>query len=125
MSAAETVIDAAQKDKFVWGRLTDNENVKQSLRRFVRLAFRRTPTDKEMNSYLSHYQTQKTKGKNDKEALGTVMKVILVSPNFLLKAEELSLVGKDTRVGQYDMASRLSYFLWASAPDQELSLIHI
>ena len=120
MSAAETVIDAAQKDKSVWSRLTDNENVKQSLRRFARLAFRRPPTDMEMDSYLSHYQTQKTKGKNDKEALGTVMKVILVSPNFLLKAEKLSSVGKDTRVGQYDMASRLSYFLWASAPDQEL-----
>jgi len=120
MSAAETVIDAAQKDKSVWDRLTDNGNVKQSLRRFVRLAFRRPPTDKEMNSYLNHYQTQKDKGKNDKEAIGTVMKVILVSPNFLLKAEELSSVGKDTKVTQYDMASRLSYFLWASAPDQDL-----
>ena len=120
MSAAETVIDAAQKDKSVWNRLTDNGNVKQSLRRFVRLAFRRPPIDKEMNSYLNHYQTQKGKGKNDKEAVGTVMKVILVSPNFLLKAEELSSVDKDTKVTQYDMASRLSYFLWASAPDQDL-----
>ena len=120
MSAAETVIDAAQKDKSVWDRLTDNGNVKQSLRRFVRLAFRRPPTDKEMNSYLNHYQVQKGKGKNDKEAIGTVMKVILLSPNFLLKAEELSSVGKDTKVTQYDMASRLSYFLWASAPDQDL-----
>ncbi|MBT7981551.1 MAG: DUF1592 domain-containing protein [Akkermansiaceae bacterium] len=120
MSAAETVIDAAQKDKSVWDRLTDNGNVKQSLRRFVRLAFRRPPTDQEMNSYLNHYQVQKGKGKNDKEAIGTVMKVILLSPNFLLKAEELSSVGKDTKVTQYDMASRLSYFLWASAPDQNL-----
>ena len=120
MSAAETVIDAAQKDKSVWDRLTDNGNVEQSLRRFVRLAFRRPPTDKEMNSYLNHYQIQKGKGKNDKEAIGTVMKVILLSPNFLLKAEELSSVGKDTKVTQYDMASRLSYFLWASAPDQDL-----
>ena len=120
MSAAEAVIDAAQKDKSAWKKLTDIGNAEQFLRRFVRLAFRRPPTDKEINSYLSHYQTQKGKGKNDKEAIGTVMKVILVSPNFLLKAEELSSVGKDTIVGQYDMASRLSYFLWASAPDQEL-----
>ena len=44
----------------------------------------------------------------------------LVSPAFLMKSERAKETDEPYRVDQYELASRLSYFIWASMPDEEL-----
>jgi hypothetical protein len=50
-----------------------------------------------------------------------IVQVILVSPSFLIRSERESPVpGEPFRISDYELASRLSYFLWASMPDRQL-----
>src|SRR5262249_15853802 len=48
------------------------------------------------------------------------LKAILVSPRFLFRTEERTSQSEIRALSNYDMASRLSYFLWATMPDAEL-----
>ncbi len=59
-------------------------------------------------------------GKSERDALGEAFKFVLISPHFLLRVEKPGKVGGDEAVGPYDLAARLSYFLWASTPDDAL-----
>src|SRR5206468_1706006 len=50
-----------------------------------------------------------------------VLKGVLVSPQFLFKIEHRSDKPGIYPLGQYELASRLSYFLWSTMPDEELT----
>ena len=53
-------------------------------------------------------------------AVRTAMKALLVSPKFLFRIETDQPSKEPYPIGDYEMASRLSYFLWSSMPDDEL-----
>ena len=48
------------------------------------------------------------------------VEAVLVSPYFLFRVERDPASGGDHRISDYELASRLSYFLWSSMPDAEL-----
>jgi len=53
----------------------------------------------------------------------TALQAILASPAFLLRLErepDQATSGENYRLGDFDLASRLSFFLWGTSPDQEL-----
>ena len=53
----------------------------------------------------------------------TALQAILASPAFLLRLErepDQTASGENYRLGDFDLASRLSFFLWGTSPDQEL-----
>jgi hypothetical protein len=54
------------------------------------------------------------------EALAQTFKAILVSPHFLYRAEEEPPIKGVYLLSNFELATRLSYFLWSSMPDQEL-----
>ncbi|MEX1241771.1 MAG: DUF1592 domain-containing protein [Cyclobacteriaceae bacterium] len=54
------------------------------------------------------------------EGIAQTFKAILVSPNFLYRVEEEPERAGSYTVSNFELASRLSYFLWSSMPDQEL-----
>src|SRR5690606_39182759 len=54
------------------------------------------------------------------ESIAQVFKSILVSPHFLYRAEEEPPVSGPYPLSNFELATRLSYFLWSSMPDQEL-----
>jgi hypothetical protein len=54
------------------------------------------------------------------ESIAQVLKAVLVSPNFLYKVEEEPKKQGSYPLSDFEVASRLSYFLWCSSPDQEL-----
>lgn len=54
------------------------------------------------------------------EAIAQTFKAILVSPNFLYRVEEEPERAGSYPVSNFELATRLSYFLWSSLPDQEL-----
>ena len=53
-------------------------------------------------------------------AVAQVLKAILVSPNFLYKVEEEPISEEPNPLSHFEVANRLSYFLWCSMPDEEL-----
>jgi hypothetical protein len=88
----------------------------------ARRAYRRPVTDADLQPLLNFYQTGH--GKRDFDAgIELALKAILVSPNFLFRVErEPATPGPNGvyRISDLDMASRLSFFLWSSVPDDEL-----
>lgn len=54
------------------------------------------------------------------ESIAETMKTVLISPNFLYRVEEEPVKPGAYPLSDFEVASRLSYFLWTSMPDQEL-----
>jgi hypothetical protein len=85
-------------------------------------AFRRPITDAEITSYLALMATAKAAGATADEAMRTAIEAVLVSPHFLFRVEldsnPTSLAAHP--VSSYEMASRLSYTVYRSMPDQAL-----
>ncbi len=87
-----------------------------------RQAWRRPLTDGDMESLLTHYQRGKNKGNFD-SGIRMAMQAILASPDFVFRFERQPAgvaAGTNFRVTDLELASRLSYFLWSSSPDQPL-----
>jgi len=91
---------------------------------FASLAWRRPLTGDENAKLDALYYASRAKELDRESAAREVLVRILVSPNFLFKAETLPQLAdaKTTEVplNAHELASRLSYFLWASKPDLEL-----
>ena len=120
-TAAEGVIDEVRADKKAWSYLAGNpEDAVGAIERFMRRAYRRPPTDAEIKEITDRYEVALKTTKFQADALALAFKTILVSPKFLLRVEEATESGTDQAVTDVDFATRLSYFLWASTPDDEL-----
>ncbi|MEM1442335.1 MAG: DUF1592 domain-containing protein, partial [Verrucomicrobiota bacterium] len=94
------------------------------LRTFATRAFRR-PVDEGTLERLVAIARQVDKQPNNsfEDGIAMAIKAILVSPRFLMRAEiqpEPDNPGRVVPIDEYALASRLSYFLWSSAPDEEL-----
>lgn len=88
------------------------------LTRFARRAFRKPVTREEIAPYLDLVERELAAGRTRYEALQTGYTAILASPRFCYLIEE-ERPGSD-RLDPHELASRLSYFLWSSMPDEEL-----
>ena len=90
------------------------------INRFLLRAFRRPPTNREVNEVSAVYN--RSREKNEPFAIGIrrALGAALVSPVFLLKSEQVKETNESYQVDEFELASRLSYFLWASMPDDEL-----
>lgn len=89
------------------------------LHRFAKRAWRRPVTDAELDRYVKILQGEVTAGEKFSSAYRTAMVAILTSKNFYY-LEEGSPETKREKVNDWELASRLSYFLWSSLPDEEL-----
>jgi len=80
-------------------------------------AFRRPVTDEDLKPLLAFYERGRQAGTFD-TGIRDALAAILASPNFLYRAEEAS----DTvhTLDDVELASRMSFFIWSSIPDQEL-----
>ena len=93
------------------------------LGRLVRLAFRRPVTEKEVRSYVRFAKNAIKQGASFEQGIQLALKAILVSPQFLFRTErdpDPARPNPIRPVGDFELASRLSYFLWSSMPDEEL-----
>ena len=92
------------------------------LKRIARRAYRRDLVPRDMEEILEAYQAKRQRGSFE-EAVGVGLARILISPDFLFRVElDPSDVKPNTpyRVSDAELATRLSYFLWSSIPDEEL-----
>lgn len=83
-------------------------------------AFRRPLLTTDQDFLSSLYAKLKTEGQAPEEAFRSVLTAILMSPHFCFRYHETQ-PGKDIHnLSNLDLASRLSFFLWSSLPDEEL-----
>ncbi|MBI1311736.1 DUF1592 domain-containing protein [bacterium] len=93
---------------------------RQIVSRFASRAFRRPVTDVELERFVSLYQRAVDRGDGFDDSVTLALTGVLVSPQFLFRPE--AGPGDDEfRLDDYQLASRLSYFLWMSMPDDELT----
>lgn len=97
--------------------LPDAERI---LRQFARRAFRRPVTDQDIKPYLARVQAKLEQGYSFEQAMRVGLKAVLVSPHFLFLRERVGADGRSAALDDFALASRLSYFLWSSMPDEEL-----
>jgi hypothetical protein len=95
---------------------------RQILQAFARRAYRRAPTQAEVDSLMSLVDTTRA-GDTYQNGLKAAMQAVLLSPHFIYRVERDTAHLTTRRPATDDeMASRLSYFLWSSMPDDELFL---
>src|SRR5258706_15346624 len=90
---------------------------------FASRAYRRTLNDKEKSDFAALYQALRGKGMNSDDALRGVLARIFVAPSFLFKIAQPTPGKNPGPVNDWELATRLSYFLWSSIPDDELRQI--
>ncbi len=94
--------------------------VTAALSSFLPRAWRRPVQADEVARLVALFTANKADGAADDEALGRVLQAALLAPEFLFRVERNSGVGGTRQLDGYELASRLSYFLWSSMPDAEL-----
>ena len=85
-------------------------------------AFRRAPSDREVTRLMKFYDGGR-QGQTFERGVTKAVEAILASPQFLFRLEETpagAKPGQTYRLGDLELASRLSYFVWGAAPDQPL-----
>ena len=88
----------------------------------ARRAYRRPVTDGDMETLLTFYQAGRNHGNFD-SGIENALRLVLASPKFLFRAEPDPAgmaAGTIYHVNDLDLASRLSFFLWSSIPDDQL-----
>ncbi|MES1256791.1 MAG: DUF1592 domain-containing protein, partial [Acidobacteriota bacterium] len=89
--------------------------------RFASLAWRRPLTEPEKQKLRAFYTKARTVQELDHpKAIRALLARILVAPEFLYRIEKPSATSAARPLTNWEMASRLSYFLWSSVPDEEL-----
>jgi hypothetical protein len=91
--------------------------------KLLRRAFRRTVTDAEIAGYARFIEMAQNEGDSFEQGARVMLQAILVSPEFLFRIERdprPAVAKGPRRLNGFELASRLSYFLWSSLPDEEL-----
>jgi hypothetical protein len=88
---------------------------------FATEAWRRPLRDAEQKELRTLYQTLRTQQMPHAKAVRMMLARVLVAPAFLYRGEKAAPGPKATPVSDWEIATRLSYFLWSSAPDAELT----
>jgi hypothetical protein len=99
------------------------ECARVNLAHLERLAYRRPATADEVNRVARLVAAAQNDGMTFEQAMRVGLEAVLVSPNFLFRIERDPKPDDPTAVhpvNDYELASRLSYFLWSSMPDEQL-----
>jgi mono/diheme cytochrome c family protein len=96
---------------------------RQILTALARQGYRRPVTDRDLEPLLSFYQASRNRGGNFDQGIESGIRMILSDPQFIfrLEPEPTNLPsGSVYQISDTELASRLSYFLWSSLPDETL-----
>ena len=89
----------------------------------ARRAYRGPVSETETTRLLSFYEKERARGGSFDQGIESALTFLLVSPRFLYRVEQDPAVvarGASYRINDVELASRLSFFLWSSIPDDEL-----
>src|SRR6202041_1891114 len=89
----------------------------------ARHAYRRPATAQDSEILMSFYQQGRTEGGDFDHGVEMALRRVLVDPEFVFRVETPPASvkpGEKYRISDLELASRLSFFLWSSIPDDEL-----
>ena len=95
--------------------------VSSTLTAFLPRAWRRPLLAGDVERLVTLYSANKADGASDDEAFSRVFQAVLLAPEFLFRVERNSGVAGVRPLAGFELASRLSYFVWSSMPDAELT----
>jgi mono/diheme cytochrome c family protein len=101
----------------------DDPCARKILSNLGRHAYRRPFTDTDLKPLMTFYASARAEGGSFDNGIEMALRAMLVSPDFLFRVERDpagAAPGSVRRINSYEMASRLSFFLWSSIPDDEL-----
>jgi hypothetical protein len=101
-------------------KTSSRDAARELLGRFASRAFRRPSPPAEVEKFLAIFDGAAKRGENYDDAVRLAMKAVLVSPAFLFRIEADHDTAEPYAISDYELASRLSYFIWSSTPDDEL-----
>ncbi len=102
-------------------RTIDASYIREIFARFLPRAYRRTVEPEEVNDWVDWvFRAQKEYELTGLDAVKEGIKAVLCSPGFLFIQEPTGEANKPQSLTDYELASRLSYFLWSTMPDDEL-----
>ncbi|MDX1933261.1 MAG: DUF1592 domain-containing protein [Capsulimonadales bacterium] len=97
---------------------------REIMARFARRAYRRPVTTEEVGKLVRVAAAARKLGGSFEQGVRTAVTAALVSPNFLFMVEkEPATGGKKRLLNDFELATRLSYFLWSSMPDEPLMIL--
>ena len=103
------------------GKKNENQYAKVILKNFISKAFRRPVKTSELGRYLKFWKDNRKEHSTFETSIKETLLTVLCSPNFLFIAEEKNSNQKGlSDLNEFELASRLSYFLWNSMPDKDL-----
>jgi Protein of unknown function (DUF1592)/Protein of unknown function (DUF1588)/Protein of unknown function (DUF1587)/Protein of unknown function (DUF1585)/Protein of unknown function (DUF1595) len=97
----------------------DMASVRKIVSNLARRAYRRPVTDREVDDLVKLVAMVQTDGDSLEEGLCLAIQQMLISPHFLFRVEE-PLAKESASLTAHELATRLSYFLWSTMPDEEL-----
>jgi hypothetical protein len=123
LKAADEVLREANPNR-IFPRLdpatASSDVAKGIIERFASKAFRRPATEAEVAQYVGLFDRARSRGGSFEVATRLALKAILVSPKFLFRIEQDRDSKDPYPISDYELASRLSYFIWSSMPDDTL-----
>ena len=102
---------------------TRTQVAREIIGRFAKRAYRRPVTDDELNRLMKLFAQANKDGENFESSIQVALEAVLVSPHFLFRGETQPDPNNPDSIhpiDDYALASRLSYFLWSTMPDDEL-----
>jgi hypothetical protein len=125
LDAAGQVVEKAWKGPHARQRYYAERprEIRAKLHAFASRAYRRPITAQELDRLFRLFRSAADRGGTHEEAFKTVLQAVLVSPHFLFRVELDPPPDKPDGVrilNDWELASRLSYFLYSSMPDKEL-----
>ncbi len=131
VAAAEQIVDRMLADKSLRDQIifcrpsqevSARDCVQRIVRRFVTRAYRRPARQGEIDRLMLLAKAANDHGRDFDHSVGFAIQAVLVSPHFLFRVElDDELPETESRLlNDYELATRLSYFLWSSMPDRQL-----
>jgi hypothetical protein len=111
---------------FVWdvspeAATSPRQSAQEIISRFATRAFRRPVETEYLEKLMAIYDLGIGRGDAQERAIGAVLTAIMISPRFLIRLETVRPEKADPYpVDDYELASRLSYFVWSRPPDETL-----
>lgn len=93
--------------------------VRRVLTRFMERAFRQPPSSAQVDTLMAFFGTIRNDAGSLDAAIKETLAMVLIAPDFLYLVEPNDEDGK-RRLDDYELASRMSYFLWSTMPDEPL-----
>ncbi len=118
---ASTEAHASRKPFLICDPATGRACAERILTALTPRAYRRPVTQAEVAELMQVYDKASGSEATPAQSLQFAITAMLVSPQFLFRIEHDPKPGTIARISDFELASRLSYFLWSSMPDDELT----